>query len=215
MQDAFGSGDMSALKNPIGVTDDSGKQPRAGECIGDQGPAETLGELEQKRGEGLFGEREASDEYDAVGGIEKGRGKVEGGFGRFQAARFWQRKILGLAIRQDGLGKRHIQVNGAGIFAYGGGGEVFQNSGELGAISGTGQVNGSSHERAKDSGLVDRLVCAGAAKFRRAVGGDENQRDIRVEGFDAGGEEVCHGGTAGGDANCRTACGHGPAESGE
>ena len=106
-------------------------------------------------------------------------------------------------------------MNRAGIYACGDGREVFQNGRELGEIAWTGQVNGSSDEVSKDSGLVDRLVCAGAAKFRRAISSDKNQRDVRVEGLDTGGQEVCHGGTAGGDANCGAACGHGPTERGE
>ena len=59
------------MENPVDVTDDTGKLPCAGEGVGDQRPTEALGEFEQKRGVGLFGEREASNENDAVRGIEK------------------------------------------------------------------------------------------------------------------------------------------------
>ena len=71
MKDAFWCGNISTLENPVDVTDDSRKLPRAGEGVGDQRPTEALGEFEQKRGVGLFGEREASNENDAVRGIEK------------------------------------------------------------------------------------------------------------------------------------------------
>ena len=59
------------MENPVRVTDDAGKLSRAGEGVGDQRPTEALGEFEQERGVGLFGEREAADENDAVRGIEK------------------------------------------------------------------------------------------------------------------------------------------------
>ena len=130
-------------------------------------------------------------------------------------AESWQRKILNLALRQDGLGEGNIQVNRAGIFACGCGDEVFKNGWELAGIGGTRKVGLGSDEGTENSRLVDRLVGTGATEFGGAVGCDENQRDAGMEGFHAGGQEVCHGGAAGGDADCGATCGHGPTERGE
>ncbi len=71
MKDSIGGRNISTLEKPVGVADDTRKKPRAGEGVGNQRPAEALGELEQKRGVGLFGKREASNEDKAVRGIEK------------------------------------------------------------------------------------------------------------------------------------------------
>jgi hypothetical protein len=144
MQDALGGRNISALENPVGVTNNARKQPRAGEGIGDQGPAETLGEIEQKRGVGLLGETEASNENDAVRGIEKMAEEgpacqVRGGFRNDANPALTSRALLarrGFAVSkkfgQNGLGERNIQVNRTGFFACGGGDEVFQNGGECG-----------------------------------------------------------------------------------
>jgi hypothetical protein len=89
MQDALGRGDMAALKNPISVTDDTGQQPRAREGVGDQGPAEDFGKLEEMCSGGLLRKRQATNEDDAVWGVENGGRDIEGGFGNLRRAESW------------------------------------------------------------------------------------------------------------------------------
>jgi hypothetical protein len=106
-------------------------------------------------------------------------------------------------------------VDRARGFARRGGVEIFENGGESGEVSRAREIDFRPHEGTEDSRLVDRLIRPCAAKFRRTVGGDKNERDTGMEGLDAGWQEVGDGRSTGGDADRRTTCGHGPTERGE
>ena len=103
----------------------------------------------------------------------------------------------------------------ARVFAGRGGVEIFENGGECGEVAGAWEIDFRPHEGAENSRLVDGLIRPRAAKFRRTVGGDKNQRNTRMEGLDTGWEEISDGRATGGDADRRAACGHGPTERGE
>ena len=79
----------------------------------------------------------------------------------------------------------------------------------------TWQIHGIPNKTSEETGLMNRLVCPGSPQLRRTVGCQKDERHIRVEGFHAGGKEVCHGGTAGGYAHSGASGCHGPTESGK